>query len=82
MRVTKVTYGMVRPVRQHATDRAEVEIDLDPDIDDTKAAFETARRLCDEALAAAKDNALRDKLRNVMSTDKGRADLERFLQGL
>jgi hypothetical protein len=81
MKVTKVIYGMVRPVRQYATDRVEIEIELDGN-EDEKVALETARKLCDEALSTAKDNALRGKLRDVMSTDKGRADLERFLQGL
>lgn len=80
MKVTKVTYGMVRPVRQHATDRVEIEIALDGG-EDERVALETARKLCDEALSAAKDNALRGRLRDVMATEKGRADLERFLQG-
>lgn len=81
MKVTKVTYGMARPVRQHATDRVEIEIELDGS-EDERVALETARKLCDEALSTARDSALRGRLRDVMSTDKGRADLERFLQSL
>jgi hypothetical protein len=81
MRVTKVGYAMTRPVRHGATDRVEIEIELDSG-EDERIAIETARKLCDEALSAARDSALRVRLRDVMSTDKGRADLERFLQTL
>lgn len=81
----KLTYMRVRTMRAGATDTIAVETEISSDADGNigadaiKAAFETARTRCDEALNATGETAIRARLRDMMSTEKGRADLERFL---
>ena len=78
MKVTEVSYSMLRVTRQFENDRVEVTIQLEEG-DSPSKSLETARLLCDENLAAGREASLRDKLKDVMSTAKGRTALERFV---
>ena len=79
MKVTQVTYGMLRVTRQYENDRAEVVVQIEEG-DNIQAALEKARAECDTALAAGRDAGLRDKLKEKMATPEGRVELERFLR--
>lgn len=51
MRVTKVTYAMLRVTKAYENDRAEVTIELDEAAGDSVAtAFKHAKKLCEKAL--------------------------------
>ncbi len=78
MRVSEVTYEMKRVTKQFENDTATVKIVLE-DGDTPDVALERARAICDESLAAGRDASIRDKLKEKMSTQEGRAQLERFL---
>lgn len=78
MKVTEVSYSMLRVTKQFENDRVEITIQLEEG-DSPSKSLETARLLCDENLAAGRDASLRDKLKDKMSTPEGRTALERFL---
>lgn len=78
MKITEVRYHMLRATKQFENDRAEVVVMLE-DGDDPQKALEKARAECDIALSAGRDAGLRDKLKEKMSTQAGRTELERFL---
>lgn len=79
MKITEVTYRMLRVTKQYENDTAEVTIQLE-DGDSPSISLEKARSLCDESLAAGREASLRDKLKDKMSTPEGRASLENFLR--
>ncbi len=78
MKITQVSYQMLRVTKQFENDRAEVVIQLDEG-DNVQEALEKARLECDTALASGRDASLRDKLKEKMSTPEGRASLEKYL---
>jgi hypothetical protein len=78
MKITEVSYSMLRVTKQFENDRVEVSIQLE-DGDSPALSIEKARQLCDESLAAGREASLRDKLKEKMSTVEGRTSLERFL---
>jgi hypothetical protein len=78
MKITEVSYSMLRVTKQFENDRVEVTIQLEEG-DSPSVSIEKARMLCDESLAAGREASLRDKLKEKMSTPEGRTSLERFL---
>lgn len=78
MKITEVTYSMLRVTKQFENDRAEVTVQLEEG-DSPALSLEKARSICDESLAAGREASLRDKLKDKMSTPEGRTSLERFL---
>lgn len=54
MKVTKVTYAMLRVTKAYENDRAEITVELDEEAGDTVAkAVKHAKRLCEKALKTA-----------------------------
>jgi hypothetical protein len=69
---------MSREVRKGATDAVEMTVFLEPG-DSATDAIALARSRCDEAIVAARDTELRERLRAQMSSEEGRQALVRFL---
>jgi hypothetical protein len=83
MKTTQITYGMQRTAERstakYAYDKAEVTIVLEEG-DTAEQAFDSAKAQCDAALARADRVETDDRLRALMSTDRGRDRLRQFLK--
>ncbi len=83
MKTTQITYGMQRSAdrstAKYAYDKAEVTITLEEG-DTVEQAFDSAKAQCDAALVRADRVETDDKLRTLMSSERGRERLRNFLK--
>lgn len=83
MKTTQITYGMQRSAERstakYAYDKAEVTVLLQEG-DTVESAFNWAKAQCDAALERADRAETDDRLRTLMSTERGRERLRQFLK--
>lgn len=83
MKITQITYGMQRSAERstakYAYDKAEITILLEEG-DTVEQAFDSAKAQCDAALERADRVETDDKLKTLMSSERGREQLRRFLK--